>query len=106
MALMSIIVAGTVSGDLSASQRIELHASAKVSGNLTAPTLVVQRVPCPRVIAPCSLRERASPPCRARANASGPGRRSETRLNGRAAKRLTETRVRCFASMRYWNGER
>jgi cytoskeletal protein CcmA (bactofilin family) len=38
---MSIIVAGTVSGDLSASQRIELHASAKVSGNLTAPTLVV-----------------------------------------------------------------
>jgi cytoskeletal protein CcmA (bactofilin family) len=38
---VSILVAGTVSGDISASQRIELHASAKVSGNLTAPKLIV-----------------------------------------------------------------
>ena len=38
----SIIVAGKVSGDISASQRIELQASARVLGNLTAPVLVVQ----------------------------------------------------------------
>ena len=38
---MSIIVAGTVSGEISASERIELYASAKVLGNLTAPKLVV-----------------------------------------------------------------
>jgi len=38
---VSIIVAGTVRGDISASQRIELYASAKISGNLTAPKLVV-----------------------------------------------------------------
>jgi cytoskeletal protein CcmA (bactofilin family) len=38
---VSIIVAGTVGDDISASQRIELQASTKVSGNLTAPKLVV-----------------------------------------------------------------
>lgn len=37
----SIIVAGKVSGDLTASQRIEIRPSAKVLGNLTAPILVV-----------------------------------------------------------------
>jgi cytoskeletal protein CcmA (bactofilin family) len=37
----SIIVAGKVSGDLTASQRIEIRPSAKVLGNLTAPVLVV-----------------------------------------------------------------
>jgi cytoskeletal protein CcmA (bactofilin family) len=38
---VSIIVAGTVNGDLNASQRIELQPSAKVSGSLTAPKLVI-----------------------------------------------------------------
>lgn len=38
---VSIVVAGTVNGDLSASQRIELQPSAKVSGSLTAPKLVI-----------------------------------------------------------------
>jgi cytoskeletal protein CcmA (bactofilin family) len=37
----SIIVAGKVSGDLTASQRIEIRPSAKVLGNLTAPVLIV-----------------------------------------------------------------
>jgi len=37
----SIVVAGKVSGDLTASQRIEIRPSAKVLGNLTAPILVV-----------------------------------------------------------------
>jgi cytoskeletal protein CcmA (bactofilin family) len=38
----SIIVAGTVNGELIASQRIEIQPSAKVSGKLTAPKLLVQ----------------------------------------------------------------
>jgi len=38
---VSIIVAGTVSGEISASQRIELYASGRVSGNPIAPKLVV-----------------------------------------------------------------
>jgi cytoskeletal protein CcmA (bactofilin family) len=38
---VSIIVAGTVSGEIEASQRIELHPSAKVSGILSAPKMVV-----------------------------------------------------------------
>jgi cytoskeletal protein CcmA (bactofilin family) len=37
----SIIVAGKVSGDLVAVNRIEIRPSAKVVGNLTAPTLVI-----------------------------------------------------------------
>ena len=37
----SIIVAGKISGDLTATQRIEIRPSAKVIGNLTAPVLVV-----------------------------------------------------------------
>jgi cytoskeletal protein CcmA (bactofilin family) len=37
----SIVVAGRVSGDISASQRIEIRPSAKVLGNLTSPVLVV-----------------------------------------------------------------
>jgi len=37
----SIIVAGKVSGDIIAAQRIEIRPSAKVLGNLTAPVLVV-----------------------------------------------------------------
>jgi cytoskeletal protein CcmA (bactofilin family) len=37
----SIIVAGKVSGDITASQRIEIRPSAKVLGNLTSPVLVV-----------------------------------------------------------------
>jgi cytoskeletal protein CcmA (bactofilin family) len=37
----SIIVAGKVSGDIIATQRIEIRPSAKVIGNLTAPVLVV-----------------------------------------------------------------
>jgi cytoskeletal protein CcmA (bactofilin family) len=37
----SIIVAGKVSGDIIATQRIEIRASAKVIGNLSAPVLVV-----------------------------------------------------------------
>lgn len=37
----SIVVAGTVSGEIAASQRVEIHASAKVSGNLTTPKLIV-----------------------------------------------------------------
>jgi cytoskeletal protein CcmA (bactofilin family) len=37
----SVIVAGKVSGDISAAQRIEIRPSAKVLGNLTTPVLVV-----------------------------------------------------------------
>jgi cytoskeletal protein CcmA (bactofilin family) len=37
----SIVVAGKVSGDLIAANRIEIRLSAKVVGNLTAPTLVI-----------------------------------------------------------------
>ncbi len=37
----SIVVAGKISGDLTATQRIEIRPSAKVIGNLTAPVLVV-----------------------------------------------------------------
>jgi cytoskeletal protein CcmA (bactofilin family) len=37
----SITIAGKVSGDITAAQRIEIRPSAKVLGNLTAPTLVV-----------------------------------------------------------------
>jgi cytoskeletal protein CcmA (bactofilin family) len=37
----SIIVAGTVNGELIASQRIEIQPSAKVSGKLTAPKLMM-----------------------------------------------------------------
>ena len=38
----SVSVAGKVSGDIIATQRIEIRANAKMSGNLTAPILVVQ----------------------------------------------------------------
>jgi cytoskeletal protein CcmA (bactofilin family) len=37
----SVTVAGKVSGDIVATQRIEIRPSAKVNGNLTAPVLVV-----------------------------------------------------------------
>lgn len=37
----SVVVAGKVSGDIVASQRIEIRPSAKVLGNLTAPVLVI-----------------------------------------------------------------
>lgn len=37
----SIIVAGTLSGEVIATQRIEIRSSAKVSGNLTTPKLIV-----------------------------------------------------------------
>ena len=36
----SVSVAGKVSGDIIATQRIEIRPSAKVSGNITAPVLV------------------------------------------------------------------
>ncbi len=42
MSAASIIIAGTVKGEITASQRIEIRPSAKVSGNITAPKLVVQ----------------------------------------------------------------
>jgi cytoskeletal protein CcmA (bactofilin family) len=38
----SVSVAGKVSGDIVATQRIEFRSSAKVSGNITAPALSVQ----------------------------------------------------------------
>ena len=38
----SISVAGKVSGDITATQRIEIHPSAKVNGNIAAPVLVIQ----------------------------------------------------------------
>jgi cytoskeletal protein CcmA (bactofilin family) len=37
IAASSIIVAGTLSGEIAASQCVEIHASAKVSGNVTTP---------------------------------------------------------------------
>lgn len=37
----SVIVAGKVSGDITAVHRIEIRPSAKVMGNITAPTLVI-----------------------------------------------------------------
>jgi cytoskeletal protein CcmA (bactofilin family) len=37
----SIILAGTVSGEITASQRIEIHPSARVQGTLTTPKLVM-----------------------------------------------------------------
>jgi len=39
---VSVTVAGVVNGEIGASQRIELQPSARVSGNLTAPKLIVQ----------------------------------------------------------------
>jgi cytoskeletal protein CcmA (bactofilin family) len=42
IAAASIVIAGTVRGEIAASQRIEIRPSAKVSGNITAPKLVVQ----------------------------------------------------------------
>jgi cytoskeletal protein CcmA (bactofilin family) len=39
---VSVMVGGVVNGEISASQRIELQASAKVSGSLAAPKLVMQ----------------------------------------------------------------
>jgi cytoskeletal protein CcmA (bactofilin family) len=38
---LSVIVAGKVSGDIVASQRIEIRPSARVLGNLTSPVLVI-----------------------------------------------------------------
>lgn len=38
----SVSVAGKVSGDIVATQRIEIRPSAKVSGNITAPVLAIQ----------------------------------------------------------------
>ncbi len=38
----SVTVSGKVSGDIFASQRIELRPSAKVQGNLNAPVLIIQ----------------------------------------------------------------
>lgn len=38
----SVVVAGKVSGDITATNRIEIRPSAKVLGNLTSPTLVIQ----------------------------------------------------------------
>jgi cytoskeletal protein CcmA (bactofilin family) len=37
----AIIVAGKISGDITATQRLEIRPSAKVIGNITAPILVV-----------------------------------------------------------------
>ena len=37
----SIIVAGSLSGEIIASERIEIRPSGRVSGNLTAPKLIV-----------------------------------------------------------------
>jgi cytoskeletal protein CcmA (bactofilin family) len=37
----SVIVAGTVSGEITATQRIEIRPSAKISGNLAAPGIVM-----------------------------------------------------------------
>ena len=37
----SVIVAGTVSGEITATQRIEIRPSAKISGNLAAPRIVM-----------------------------------------------------------------
>jgi cytoskeletal protein CcmA (bactofilin family) len=38
---VSVVVAGTVSGEIAATQRIEIRPSAKISGNLTAPRVVM-----------------------------------------------------------------
>ena len=38
---VSVVVAGTVSGEISASERIELQPSAKMSGNLAAPRIAM-----------------------------------------------------------------
>ena len=38
----SVVVSGKVSGDITATQRIEIRASAKVNGNIAAPVLIVQ----------------------------------------------------------------
>lgn len=37
----SVVVAGTVSGEITATQRIEIRPSAKISGNLAAPIVVM-----------------------------------------------------------------
>jgi cytoskeletal protein CcmA (bactofilin family) len=37
----SVVVAGTVSGEITATQRIEIRPSAKISGNLAAPRMVM-----------------------------------------------------------------
>jgi len=41
----SVVVAGKISGDIMASQRIEIRPSAKVLGNVTAPVLVIHEGP-------------------------------------------------------------
>jgi cytoskeletal protein CcmA (bactofilin family) len=38
----SVVVAGTVSGEITASERIEIRPSAKISGSLVAPRMVMQ----------------------------------------------------------------
>jgi cytoskeletal protein CcmA (bactofilin family) len=38
----SVVVCGTVSGEITASQRIEIRGTAKVTGNISAPKLIVQ----------------------------------------------------------------
>ena len=38
----SVSVAGKVSGDITATQRIEIHPSARVNGNIAAPVLVIR----------------------------------------------------------------
>lgn len=38
----SIVVCGKVEGDITATDRIEIRATAKVTGNLTAPRLIIQ----------------------------------------------------------------
>ena len=42
VAARSVIVAGTVSGDLLAAERIELGPTCKVEGNITAPRILIQ----------------------------------------------------------------
>ena len=37
----SVVVAGTVSGEITATERIEIRPSAKISGNLTAPRIAM-----------------------------------------------------------------
>ena len=38
----SIVVCGKIEGDITATQRIEIRSTAKVSGDITAPTLVIK----------------------------------------------------------------
>ena len=38
----SIVVSGKVEGDITATHRIEIRATAKISGNITAPRLIIQ----------------------------------------------------------------